>query len=48
MNGRYPAEGGHMSETRFLTPEEVAERYRGSISVGNRSFSESMSMRGNR
>ena len=23
-----------MSETRFLTPEEVAERYRGSISVG--------------
>lgn len=23
-----------MSETRFLTPEEVAERYRGSVSVG--------------
>lgn len=23
-----------MSETTFLTPEEVAERYRGSVSVG--------------
>jgi hypothetical protein len=23
-----------MSETKFLTPEEVAERYRGGISVG--------------
>jgi hypothetical protein len=23
-----------MSETRFLTPEEVADRYRGGISVG--------------
>jgi len=28
------AEGGHMSQTTFLTPEEVAERYRGSVSVG--------------
>jgi hypothetical protein len=23
-----------MSESKFLTPEEVAERYRGSVSVG--------------
>jgi len=32
--GDASAEGGRMSETTFLTPEEVAERYRGSVSVG--------------
>jgi hypothetical protein len=30
----FAAEEAEMSETKFLTPEEVAERYRGGISVG--------------
>jgi hypothetical protein len=29
-----PSKEAVMSETKFLTPEEVAERYRGGISVG--------------